>query len=78
MEAFYKSANYALIQQTDMSLEMKEEAVDICTQAIEKHSADLEKASQVSPSSSKQVLSSGDVAELPAAHIGTFSSHMSR
>jgi dynein light chain 4 len=47
MEAFYKTANYALVQQSDMPSEMREEAVDICTQAIEKYSTDLEKATQV-------------------------------
>ena len=47
MEAFYKTANYALVQQSDMPQEMKEEAIDICTQAIEKHAIDLEKATQV-------------------------------
>lgn len=48
MEAFYKTSNYALIRQSDMLAEMKEEALDICTVAIEKHSSDLEKATQVS------------------------------
>ena len=47
MKAFYRTASYALVKQSDMPTEMKEEAIDICTVAIEKHSTDLEKATQV-------------------------------
>ncbi len=46
-EAFYKTANYPLVDQCDMPPDMREEAVDICVTAIEKHQADLEKATQV-------------------------------
>jgi hypothetical protein len=48
-EAFYKTANYPLVDQCDMLPEMREEAVDICVTAFEKHQADLEKATQVRP-----------------------------
>lgn len=47
LEAFYRTANYTLVNQCDMLPEMREEAVDICAIAIEKHQADLEKATQV-------------------------------
>ncbi|BDA50518.1 probable Dynein light chain 4, axonemal [Coccomyxa sp. Obi] len=47
LEAFYKTANYPLVNECDMLPEMREEAVDICVTAIEKYQADLEKATQV-------------------------------
>lgn len=47
MEAFYRMANYPLIKCSDMSTEVKEEALDICLLACEKHSGDIEKCTQV-------------------------------
>ena len=47
MEAFFKMAKYPLVRQTDMLAEMREEAVDVCVTAVEKHQADMEKCTQV-------------------------------
>ncbi len=47
MEAFFKMAKYPLVRQTDMSAEMREEAVDVCVTAVEKHQSDMEKCTQV-------------------------------
>ena len=47
MEAFLKMAKYPLIKHTDMTAEMREEAVDICITAVEKYQADMEKCTQV-------------------------------
>lgn len=47
MEAFYRMANYPLVKCSDMSTEVKEEALDICLLACEKHSGDIEKCTQV-------------------------------
>ena len=48
MEAFYKMAKYPLIAHSDMSDEMRGDAVEICTTACEKFlDADLEKCTQV-------------------------------
>ena len=47
MEAFSKMAKYPLVRQTDMSAEMREEAVDVCVTAVEKHQTDMEKCTQV-------------------------------
>lgn len=47
MEAFFKMAKYPLVRQTDMSAEMREEAVDVCVTAVEKHQTDMEKCTQV-------------------------------
>ena len=45
--AFLSSANYPLVKQTDMTAEERDSAVDICIGAVEKHSADMEKCTQV-------------------------------
>lgn len=47
MEAFFRQAKYPLIKYTDMTAEMKEEAMDICITAVEKYPADMEKCTQV-------------------------------
>ncbi|KAK9820517.1 hypothetical protein WJX72_011204 [[Myrmecia] bisecta] len=47
MEAFYKMAKYPLIKYTDMHAEMRDEAMDICITAVEKHQQDWEKATQM-------------------------------
>ena len=39
-------ANYPVIKDSDMSAEVREEALDICLLACEKHAADLEKCTQ--------------------------------
>ena len=49
-----------------MLAEMKEEAIDICTVAIEKNSADLEKATQVLPWARCNCLGTGK--PLPVQH----------
>lgn len=48
MEAFLKMAKYPLVKHTDMTTEMREEAMDTCITAVEKHHADMEKCTQVS------------------------------
>ena len=48
MEAFLKMAKYPLVKHTDMTQEMREEAMDTCITAVEKHHADMEKCTQVS------------------------------
>jgi dynein light chain 4 len=48
MEAFLKMAKYPLVKHTDMTAEMREEAMDTCITAVEKHHADMEKCTQVS------------------------------
>ena len=45
--AFLNSANYPLVKQTDMTAEERDSAVDICIVAVEKHSTDMEKCTQV-------------------------------
>ena len=45
-EAYIKMAGYALIKHTDMSAEMRAEAVEICTSAVEKFPTDTEKSSK--------------------------------
>ena len=52
MEAFLKMAKYPLVKHTDMTQEMREEAMDTCITAVEKHHADMEKCTQVSLTSS--------------------------
>lgn len=52
MEAFLKMAKYPLVKHTDMTQEMREEAMDTCITAVEKHHADMEKCTQVSVSPS--------------------------
>lgn len=47
MEAFLKIAKYPLIKYTDMSLEMKEEAMDVAITAVEKYPGDLEKCTEL-------------------------------
>ena len=47
MEAFYRLANYPVVKHSDMSAEVREEALDICLLACEKHAADMEKCTQV-------------------------------
>ena len=47
MEAFFRTANYPLVERSDMSAEVREEALDVCLLACEKHSADMEKCTQV-------------------------------
>ena len=51
MEAFLKMAKYPLVKHTDMTTEMREEAMDTCITAVEKHHADMEKCTQVSAKS---------------------------
>lgn len=46
-EAFIKLANYPLIKHTDMESEMRTEAVEICTGAIEKFPGNQEKSAQL-------------------------------
>ena len=47
-DAYIKMASYPLIKHTDMESEMRNEAVEICTGAVEKYgSTDLERASQL-------------------------------
>ena len=46
MEAFYRTANYPVVKHSDMSAEVREEALDICLLACEKHAADMEKCTQ--------------------------------
>lgn len=47
MEAFQRAAKYTLVKYTDMHIEMKEEAMDICITAVEKYTTDIEKCTQV-------------------------------
>lgn len=47
MEAFKKLAKYPLVRACDMAPDVREEAVDICVTAVEKHQPDLEKITQV-------------------------------
>lgn len=43
MEEFLKMAKYPLIKYTDMTSEMKEEAMDISITAVEKYPSEMEK-----------------------------------
>lgn len=47
METFFRQAKYPLIKYTDMTAEMREEAMDICITAVEKYPSDMEKCTQV-------------------------------
>lgn len=47
MEAFFRQAKYPLIKYTDMSAEMREEAMDVCITAVEKYPSEVEKCTQV-------------------------------
>lgn len=49
MEAFLRQAKYPLIKYTDMTAEMREEAMDVCITAVEKYPQDVEKCTQVGP-----------------------------
>ena len=40
-------AKYPLVAQSDCTVDMKQEAIDICVAACERHPADLEKCTQV-------------------------------
>ncbi len=46
MDTFLRQAKYPLINLTDMTAEMREEAMDICITAVEKYPADTEKCTQ--------------------------------
>lgn len=46
MEAFLRQAKYPLIKYTDMTAEMREEAMDVCITAVEKYPQDVEKCTQ--------------------------------
>ena len=47
MEAFFRQAKYPLVKYTDMTAEMREEAMDVCITAVEKYPQDVEKCTQV-------------------------------
>ncbi|GFH18220.1 dynein light chain [Haematococcus lacustris] len=47
LEAFLRVAKYTIVKNTDMNVEMKEEAMDICITAVEKYPNDMEKCTQV-------------------------------
>ncbi|KAI8477382.1 MAG: dynein light chain type 1-domain-containing protein [Monoraphidium minutum] len=47
MEAFLRQAKYPLIKYTDMTAEMREEAMDVCITAVEKYPQDVEKCTQM-------------------------------
>jgi hypothetical protein len=47
MESFFRLAKYPLVKFTDMTSEMREEAMDICITAVEKYPSDMEKCTQV-------------------------------
>ncbi|WIA29399.1 hypothetical protein OEZ86_011903 [Tetradesmus obliquus] len=47
MEMFYRQAKYPLVKYTDMTAEMREEAMDICITAVEKYPNDMEKCTQM-------------------------------
>lgn len=55
-EAFLKMANYSLVKHTDMMAEVRDEAVDICINAVEKFPSNLSKCTHVSQIKSIQVL----------------------
>jgi dynein light chain 4 len=46
-DAFIKMASYPLIKHTDMESEMRTEAMEICTSAVEKYPTNQEKSSQL-------------------------------
>ena len=45
-DAYLKLAQYPLIKHTDMESEMRAEATEICTSAVEKFPTNMEKSSQ--------------------------------
>eukprot|EP00951_Prasinocladus_malaysianus_P047207 scaffold649382_cov47-Prasinocladus_malaysianus.AAC.1 len=47
LEGFLKVAKYPVIKHTDMSVEMKEEAMDVAITAVEKYPGDLEKCTEL-------------------------------
>ena len=47
METFRKIAKYPLVKTCDMTADVREDAIDIITAAVEKHVADLEKCTKV-------------------------------
>ncbi|GFH14678.1 dynein light chain [Haematococcus lacustris] len=47
LEAFLRVAKYTIVKNTDMNVEMKEEAMDICITAVEKYPNDMEKCTQM-------------------------------
>lgn len=47
MEAFRRMAKYPLVRACDMAPDVREEAVDICITAVEKHQPDMERITQV-------------------------------
>ena len=46
-DAYVKMASYPLIKHTDMESEMRTEATEICTSAVEKYPTNQEKSSQL-------------------------------
>eukprot|EP00892_Ulva_mutabilis_P003812 jgi/Ulvmu1/1802/UM119_0020.1 len=47
MDEFFKVAKYPLVKHCDMTVEMKEEAVDVCITAVEKFPDEREKCTQM-------------------------------
>lgn len=47
METFLRVAKYPVVKYTDMLVEMKEDAMDLCITAVEKYPQDLEKCTQM-------------------------------
>ena len=46
-DSFYRTANYPLVSECDMEVDLKEEATDLCVAAAEKYKDNIEKATQV-------------------------------
>lgn len=68
MEAFLKMAKYPLVKHTDMTQEMREEAMDTCITAVEKHHADMEKCTQVSVTCSARPVADNCMLRPPKFH----------
>jgi dynein light chain 4 len=47
VDAFLRAAKHPLVKHTDMGAEMREEALDVCITAVEKHPHDVEKCTQM-------------------------------
>lgn len=47
VQAVSLQAKYPLVKYTDMTAEVREEALDICITAVEKYATDMEKCTQV-------------------------------
>lgn len=47
VDAFLRAAKHPLVKHTDMGAEMREEALDVCITAVEKHPHDVEKCTQI-------------------------------